>query len=119
MYNRTFRGTACKDQGDIRKVAVLKSANMSMGINLLEKLLKEAAGLLAEAGYDIEIVEKHHKLKKDAPSGTALALGDAINEGLSENMNMYLTEAREAFRVRRRRSVFLLSEAVRSLEIMM
>ena len=66
------------------KVAVLKSANMSMGINLLEKLLKEAAGLLAEAGYDIEIVEKHHKLKKDAPSGTALALGDAINEGLSE-----------------------------------
>ena len=64
------------------KVAVLKSANMSMGINLLEKLLK--AGLLAEAGYDIKIVEKHHKLKKDAPSGTALALGDAINEGLSE-----------------------------------
>ena len=54
------------------KVAVLKSANMSMGINLLEKLLKEAAGLLAEAGYDIEIVEKHHKLKKDAPSGLSL-----------------------------------------------
>ena len=62
------------------KVAVLKSANMSMGINLLEKLLKEAAGLLAEAGYDIEIVEKHHKLKKDAPSGTAIKTAKMIAE---------------------------------------
>nr|MBQ8253457.1 4-hydroxy-tetrahydrodipicolinate reductase [Lachnospiraceae bacterium] len=66
------------------KVAVLKSANMSMGINLLQKLLKDAAPLLAEAGFDIEIVEKHHKMKKDAPSGTALALGDSINEALTE-----------------------------------
>ena len=64
------------------KVAVLKSDNMSMGINLLEKLLKEAAGLLAEAGYDIEIVEKHHNQKKDTPSGTALALAESMNEAL-------------------------------------
>ncbi len=63
-----------------REVAVLKSANMSLGINLLLKLLKEAAGVLAPAGYDIEIVEKHHNLKVDAPSGTALALADSINE---------------------------------------
>lgn len=63
-----------------REVAVLRSANMSMGINLLLKLLKEAAGVLAPAGYDIEIVEKHHNLKVDAPSGTALALADSINE---------------------------------------
>lgn len=62
------------------EVAVLKSANMSLGINLLLKLLKEAAGVLAPAGYDIEIVEKHHNLKVDAPSGTALALADSINE---------------------------------------
>lgn len=62
------------------KVAVLKSANMSLGINLLLKLLKEAAGVLAPAGYDMEIVEKHHNQKIDAPSGTALALADAINE---------------------------------------
>ncbi len=66
------------------KVAILKSANMSMGINLLQKLLKDAAPLLADAGFDIEIVEKHHKMKKDAPSGTALALGDSINEALTE-----------------------------------
>lgn len=63
-----------------REVAILKSANMSLGINLLLKLLKEAAGVLAPAGYDIEIVEKHHNLKVDAPSGTALALADSINE---------------------------------------
>lgn len=63
-----------------KKTAVLRSANMSMGINLLLKLLKEAAGVLAEAGYDIEIVEKHHNQKLDAPSGTALALADSINE---------------------------------------
>lgn len=63
-----------------QKTAVLKSANMSLGINMLLKLLKEAAATLAPAGFDIEIVEKHHNLKVDAPSGTALALADSINE---------------------------------------
>ena len=62
-----------------RQVAVLKSANMSLGINLLLKMLKDAASVLAPAGYDIEIVEKHHNQKVDAPSGTALALADSIN----------------------------------------
>lgn len=65
------------------KVAILKSANMSLGINMLLKLLKEATGVLAPAGFDIEIVEKHHNQKLDAPSGTALALGDAVNEALN------------------------------------
>lgn len=65
-----------------KKVAVLKSANMSLGINMLLKLLKEATSILAPAGFDIEIVEKHHNLKLDAPSGTALALADSINEEL-------------------------------------
>lgn len=63
-----------------KEVAILKSANMSLGINLLLKMLKEAAGVLAPAGFDMEIVEKHHNLKVDAPSGTALALADSINE---------------------------------------
>ena len=63
-----------------KETAVLKTANMSVGINLLLKLLKEAAPTLAAAGFDIEIVEKHHNQKLDAPSGTALALADAINE---------------------------------------
>ncbi|WP_092324093.1 4-hydroxy-tetrahydrodipicolinate reductase [Butyrivibrio sp. YAB3001] len=64
------------------KVAVLKSANMSVGINALLKVLKEVSPLFAAAGFDIEIVEKHHNQKLDAPSGTAIALADAINESL-------------------------------------
>ena len=63
-------------------VAVLKSANMSLGVNMLMKLLQEATKILAPAGFDIEIVEKHHNQKVDAPSGTALALADSINEAL-------------------------------------
>ena len=71
-----------KVQEASKQTAVLKSANMSLGINTLLKLLREAADILAPAGFDIEIVEKHHNLKVDAPSGTALALADAINEEL-------------------------------------
>jgi 4-hydroxy-tetrahydrodipicolinate reductase len=66
-----------------RNIPIFRSANMSMGINLITKLLKEAAAILAEAGFDIEIVEKHHNKKADAPSGTALALADAMNEVLN------------------------------------
>lgn len=62
--------------------AVLRSANMSVGINLLFKVLKEVSPILAKAGFDIEILEKHHNRKLDAPSGTALALADAVNESL-------------------------------------
>ena len=65
-----------------RKVAVLKSANMSLGINTLLKLVQDAAKVLAAAGFDMEIVEKHHRLKLDAPSGTALALADSLNEAM-------------------------------------
>lgn len=64
------------------KVAVLKSANMSLGVNLLIKLVKEAAQKLAADGFDVEIVEKHHNQKLDAPSGTALALADSINDAM-------------------------------------
>jgi len=63
-----------------KSVAILRSANMSLGINTLIKLLKEAANVFAPAGFDVEVVEKHHKMKLDAPSGTALALADAVNE---------------------------------------
>lgn len=65
------------------KVAILKSANMSLGINTLMKILKVATEVLANRGYDIEIVEKHHNQKLDAPSGTALALADCINQVLN------------------------------------
>ena len=68
-----------------KKVAILKSANMSLGINTLMKLLRTAADILANRGFDIEIVEKHHNQKLDAPSGTALALADSIKEVLGDD----------------------------------
>ena len=64
-----------------KQIAILRSANMSLGVNLLIKLLKQAASVLSPNGYDAEIVEMHHRRKIDAPSGTALALADAVNEG--------------------------------------
>lgn len=64
------------------KTAVLRSANMSLGINTLLKLIQDAAKVLAVAGFDMEIVERHHNLKVDAPSGTALALADSLNEAM-------------------------------------
>ena len=65
-----------------KEVAILRSANMSLGINLLLKLIRDAAKTLADAGFDMEIVERHHKLKCDAPSGTAIALGESLNEAM-------------------------------------
>ncbi len=71
-----------KVQESSKKVAILKSANMSLGINTILKLVNQISGLFADAGFDIEIVEKHHNQKVDAPSGTALAIADSINEAL-------------------------------------
>ena len=65
-----------------KKIAVLKSANMSLGINTLMDLLQKAVKIFAPAGFDVEIVEKHHSQKLDAPSGTALALADSINDAM-------------------------------------
>ena len=58
------------------KTAILRSANMSLGINVLLELVKKAASVLGDS-YDIEIVERHHRRKVDAPSGTALMIADA------------------------------------------
>lgn len=62
------------------KTAILRSANMSLGVNALMKLLRQAVAVFDGRGFDIEILEKHHRRKLDAPSGTALALADTINE---------------------------------------
>lgn len=66
-----------------KQIPVFFSANMSLGVNLLIDLVKKAAKIL-EANYDIEIVEKHHNQKLDAPSGTALAIADAVNSALEQ-----------------------------------
>ena len=78
-----------KVEESAKKVAVLKSANMSLGINLLLKILQDATKVFSPAGYDIELVEKHHNQKLDAPSGTALALADSINEA-ADNQYHYV-----------------------------
>lgn len=65
------------------KIAVLKAANMSLGVNTLLHLIRKAAQVFAPEGFDIEIVEKHHNQKLDAPSGTALALADSVNEAMN------------------------------------
>ena len=77
-----------------KKVAVLRSANMSLGVNLLLKLLKEAASVLVPAGFDAEIMEMHHRRKLDAPSGTAIALADSVNEGAGGDLK-YVYDRRE------------------------
>ncbi|MDE7327795.1 MAG: 4-hydroxy-tetrahydrodipicolinate reductase [Lachnospiraceae bacterium] len=65
-----------------KEIAILRSANMSLGINTLAKLAEAAAKIFAEAGFDMEIVERHHNKKVDAPSGTALLLADRMNAAL-------------------------------------
>ena len=78
-------------------IAILRSANMSIGVNLLLKLVAQATKALENKGFDIEIVEKHHNRKLDAPSGTALALADAANEaaGNTYEYNFSRSERRE------------------------
>ncbi len=84
-------GLSEDDQAQIEagseKIPVFKSANMSLGINVLIRALQAAAPAL-EDGFDIEISERHHRLKKDAPSGTALLLADAVNDSL-QNKKVY------------------------------
>ncbi|MBM6828332.1 4-hydroxy-tetrahydrodipicolinate reductase [Anaerotignum lactatifermentans] len=79
--------TLAKMKETSHHVAILKSANMSVGINLLLDLVQRAANILYDANFDIEIIEKHHNQKIDAPSGTAVALADAINEALDHQLH--------------------------------
>lgn len=74
---------------------VVWSANMSIGVNLLQSLVEEVAGVLDAHSTDIEIVEMHHKLKKDAPSGTALALGEAAARGRGHALADIAVRARD------------------------
>ena len=87
-----------KAEAASEKVAVLRSANMSLGVNTVFKLAALGAQVLASAGYDIEIVEKHHNLKLDAPSGTALAIADAMNEALNNEYVYKLDRSQERAR---------------------
>ncbi|HET9552319.1 MAG TPA: 4-hydroxy-tetrahydrodipicolinate reductase, partial [Anaeromyxobacteraceae bacterium] len=76
-----------------RRVPVMLSPNMSVGVNVLFELVRQAAAVLGDA-YDVEIVELHHKKKKDAPSGTAVRLGEVAAEALGRDPARDLTYAR-------------------------
>ena len=77
-----------------QSVAVVQAANMSMGVNLLLGLTQQVAAALGEA-YDIEIVEMHHRHKVDAPSGTALALGQAAADGRGVDLDAVSQRVRD------------------------
>ena len=70
------------------------AANFSIGVNVALKLLREAASVLAD-DYDVEVIEAHHRHKVDAPSGTALAMGKAVAEGLDRTLEECAVYARE------------------------
>lgn len=74
-------------QNTSKEIAIFRSANMSLGVNVLISLVKKATEGLN--GFDIEIIEKHHNQKKDAPSGTALMLADAVKEVRDEKFYVY------------------------------
>lgn len=70
-----------------RVIPVVQAPNMSLGVNLLFVLLEQAGRALKDRGYDVEIIERHHRKKKDSPSGTALGLGQAVARGLDVKLD--------------------------------
>lgn len=75
-------------------IPVVMSTNMSLGVNLLFCLVEQAARALKGRGYDVEIIERHHRRKKDAPSGTALSLGEAAARGLEWKLSEVAVDGR-------------------------
>lgn len=71
-----------------KRIAIFKTGNLSLGVNLLQILAKKAAAILGN-DFDVEIIERHHNAKKDAPSGTALMLAESIGEGMGEREYVY------------------------------
>ncbi|MGL4404590.1 MAG: 4-hydroxy-tetrahydrodipicolinate reductase, partial [Notoacmeibacter sp.] len=78
-----------------RHTVVMQSGNMSLGVNVLAVLVEQAAKALKASGWDIEIAEMHHKHKVDAPSGTALMLGEAAASGREINLHEKAVRVRD------------------------
>lgn len=77
-----------------RQLPIVLAPNMSVGVNVMLRLLEQAAGSLAE-GYDVEVIEAHHRHKVDAPSGTALAMGEVLARALGRRLDDCAVFARE------------------------
>jgi len=102
-------GTTGLSEADLRKLeaagrhaAIVRSGNMSLGVNLLAALVRQAAKALGE-DFDIEIVEMHHRMKVDAPSGTALMLGEAAAEGRGVDLKSKSARGRDGITGARKR----------------
>ena len=91
-----------------KSIPILQSGNMSLGVNILQELVRIAAAKLYKEGFDIEIVEAHHRRKKDAPSGTALMLEKAVEEGVGEAFNK-VYDREERHQARERQEIGMLS----------
>ena len=78
-----------------KKIPVVLAPNMSLGVNLLLSLVEQAARVLKGKNYDIEIIERHHRRKKDSPSGTAIGLGEAAAKGLGWDLKKVAVHGRE------------------------
>ena len=78
-----------------KRIPIVWAPNMSVGVNLLFALLEQAGRALKDKGYDVEIIERHHRRKKDSPSGTALGLGQAVARGLQVDLNQVAVHGRE------------------------
>jgi 4-hydroxy-tetrahydrodipicolinate reductase len=77
-----------------KTIPCVLASNMSLGVNLLLKVLKDVARVLGDE-YDMEIIEAHHRLKKDAPSGTALRMAEALAEATGRNLDEVAVYARK------------------------
>ncbi|ONI38087.1 4-hydroxy-tetrahydrodipicolinate reductase [Candidatus Epulonipiscium fishelsonii] len=78
-----------------KSIPIFYSANMSIGVNLIISLAKRATEVLSDSGFDIEIIEKHHNKKIDAPSGTALAIAEGIQSSLEEKYSLTYDRSKE------------------------
>jgi len=87
-----------------KKIPVVFAPNMSVGVNLCLKLLDMAARVLAEDDMDIEIIEAHHRYKKDAPSGTALRMGEVVADALGRDLKEVAVYGREGMGEERARN---------------
>lgn len=76
------------------KIPIIMAPNMSLGVNLLFSLVEKASAALKDKGFDVEIIERHHRKKKDSPSGTALGLGEAVAKGLEWDLQQVAVHGR-------------------------
>lgn len=114
-------GLSAAEQAAVREAAraipIVSAPNMSLGVNLLFALLEQAGRALKDRGYDVEIIERHHRKKKDAPSGTALGLGQAVARGLGVNLDEVSVYGRHGLAQHERRATEIGFHAVRGGDV--